>query len=148
MSIQLAVPLVRQSHPYECWYASACMLAYYRRPGPRLGDPSVWGLNRGMIPSEFVNLAKNEGLKPVPNANRDWSLQDLEGALQLFGPLWCAGQWQGVGHIIVVTGVDEKRSSPISINDPAYATPKQGDLDWFNAKLDKFLATPMLYSPR
>ena len=38
----LNVPIVHQTTPYSCWYAAACMVAYYRVAGPRLGVPAAY----------------------------------------------------------------------------------------------------------
>src|SRR5215217_3459658 len=48
MAIKLQVPLVKQHASMECWYAAACMVAYFRRPGPRLGLPKKWEANQGI----------------------------------------------------------------------------------------------------
>ena len=92
MTVQLAVPVVAQTHPYECWYVAVCMVGYFQFPGPRLGVPRVWSQSdkRGMFPAEFVELARNEGLIPV-NVPPVCSSQGLEHQLRGHGPIWCAG---------------------------------------------------------
>src|SRR5690348_4477784 len=34
--------VLKQHGFMACWYASACMVAYYREAGPRLGLPEKW----------------------------------------------------------------------------------------------------------
>jgi hypothetical protein len=71
MALKLMVPLVLQREDNECWYCAACMVAYFRRPGPRFGLPNKWNQNRGISPRDFVALALNEGLRVcvLPGAN-------------------------------------------------------------------------------
>lgn len=143
MPIRLTVPLVRQDQSMECWYASACMVAYYFAPGPRLGLPRLWQANRGLNPTlgDFMALARAEHLMPVLAANRTWTETALERLLRHFGPLWCAGYWFGLGHVVVLTGVD---SGMVFINDPDGPAAKQGTIQWFNQKLAKTFSDCML----
>jgi len=102
MTILLEVPYVTQlkpgfEDPTGCWYASACMVAYYFGAGPRQGVPEIhsavlkgqgWtgfgntqhlatgsdAAKRAMTwwgkgESEHELLAKREGLVPVPNCD-------------------------------------------------------------------------------
>ena len=108
MAFKMTVPLVVQQASMECWYASACMVAYYRRPGPRLGLPDKWIPNQGVALADFARLASAEGLKPVQGTAGNFSARQLEALLQRSGPIWCAGRWDGVPHIVVLTGVDDK----------------------------------------
>ena len=39
---------MRQHGFMACWYASACMVSYFYRPGPRLGLPPVWQADKGL----------------------------------------------------------------------------------------------------
>lgn len=143
MSIRLNVPLVAQLLSMECWYASACMVAYYFAPGPRLGLPKQWASNKGIDPTlgDFAALARNEKLVPIAAPNRLWSNVALEKVLRDFGPVWCAGYWYGVPHIVVLTGVDDTK---VYINDPDGAKAKQGSIAWFNQKLAKTFSGCML----
>lgn len=143
MAIQLKVPLVAQRLSMECWYASACMVAYYFAPGPRLGLPAKWTANQGINPTlgDFAALAKAEHLVPIDAPNRLWSEKNLEDILRSYGPIWCAGHWFGPGHIIVLTGVDDTR---MYYNDPDGGVAKWGALAWFNQKLDKQLPECMM----
>jgi Papain-like cysteine protease AvrRpt2 len=56
-----------------------------------------------------------------------------------------AGQWDGVGHIVVLTGVD---GNNVYINDP---NPRKGrrieTVEWFNQKLDRGVRGCLMYSP-
>ena len=144
MSIQLTVPLVLQQASNECWYASACMVAYFRRPGPRLGLPGKWTANRGITVPDFVQLAQAEGLKPILAPAAQLTAQQLEVLLRNDGPLWCAGLWDGVGHVVVLTGVDGQTTY---INDPNPAKGKRVEtVAWFNAKLAR-VPNSLMYMP-
>ena len=136
MAIKLSVPLVTQSATMECWYASACMVAYFRRPGPRLGLPDKWVPNKGLPVNEFIRLAEAEGLKPILTPQNDLTTQQLETMLRTCGPIWCAGAWDGVGHVVVLTGID---GQTVYINDPSpYKKARQETLAWFNQKRWRF----------
>ncbi len=143
MSIRLNVPLVPQLLSMECWYASACMVAYYFAPGPRLGLPAQWAANNGINPTlgDFAALARNEDLTPVAAPERVWGEKNLERLLRDYGPIWSAGYWYGVPHIVVLTGVDDTK---VYINDPDGAKAKNGTLAWFNQKLAKKFPDCML----
>lgn len=145
MAVRLTVPLVGQRLSMSCWYASVCMVAYYRAPGPRLGLPEKWVLNQGITQSSFAQLAANEGLKGVLNPAGDLTSQQLEVLLRNHGPIWCAGHWYGFGHVVVLTGVD---GDTVFINDPDGPRAKTGTRSWFNEKLGKGIWNPcMMYMP-
>ena len=144
MSVKLDVPLVTQQATMECWYASACMVAYFRRPGPRLGLPDKWAPNRGIGLADFARLAQAEGLKSMLTPGSQVTAQQLETFLGNYGPIWCAGRWDGVPHIVVLTGVD---GQTVYINDPNPARGKRIEtLAWFNQKLDR-VPNCMMYQP-
>src|SRR6266540_698244 len=111
MSIRLRVPLVAGRLGMECWYASACMVAYYFEAGPRIGLPKKWEANKGINPTlgDFTALAKAEHLVPVTALNRVRTEPELEKLLRASGPIWCAGLWYGLPHIVVLTGVDSTK---------------------------------------
>ncbi|WP_354129456.1 papain-like cysteine protease family protein [Bradyrhizobium sp. i1.15.2] len=66
----------------NCWYACACMLSYYFRPGPRLGLPSVWRADVGINGYQFDWLARTEGL--------DFTRNFIAETLTTRGPIWAA----------------------------------------------------------
>jgi hypothetical protein len=70
---------------------------------------------KGIGPAQFITLAQNVGLDALPVKNQH-SEQDLFDCLKNSGPVWFAGFWFGVGHIIVLTGVDRGK---VFFNDPA-----------------------------
>lgn len=144
MAVRLNVPLVLQQRSMECWYASACMVAYFRKPGPRRGLPDKWAANSGIQLSEIVNLAKSEGLKSILTPVGTLTSGQLETMLRNFGPLWCAGKWDGFGHCIVLTGVN---GNTLYINDPSPAKgARQETLAWFNQRLYR-VANSIMYMP-
>jgi Papain-like cysteine protease AvrRpt2 len=107
------------------------MLAYYRRPGPRLGFPEKWIENKGIQLSDFIRLAAAEGLKSIDTPIGVITAAQIEMFLRNFGPIWCAGRCHGVGHIIVLTGVDQ---TSVYINDPnPYRKARVESLQWFSS---------------
>jgi len=133
MSIRLNVPLVLQRLNMECWYASACMVAYYHEAGPRLGLPDKWVANNGISVPDFIRLAQAEKLVGIATPSGNLTAQQLEVFLRNYGPLWCAGHWDGLPHIVVLTGVED---AAIYVNDPnPFKKQRKESLDWFNAKL-------------
>jgi len=136
--IKLDVPLVAQGKPNSCWNASANMVWLYSqgktgRQGPMMTHQDAYDRAdvSGITPQEFVTLAKNVGMKTLPLKNTH-SKEDLYNYLNSHGPVWCAGYWFGVGHIVVLTGVD---SGTVFFNDPDGGVTKEGTLAWFNSKL-------------
>lgn len=146
MSVKLDVPLVTQARRMSCWYASACMVAYFHEAGPRLGLPKKWRDNRGIKLADFVSLAQAEGLVPIKPPPSSLTELQIDAFLNIYGPIWCAGSWDGVKHIVVLTGVENGR---VYINDP---NPRKGkrveSLSWFNARLDNHVPNCMMYKPR
>lgn len=143
MTFKMNVPKVAQDMPMSCWYASACMVAYYRAPGPRLGLPKVYLADTGVTAAQMRKLARNEGLLeaalPAP-----CTAAELETALRQYGPLWIDGDWFGAAHIIVITGVDTL-SLEVIFNDPDGGVEKVDSMSWFNSK--RYVANPPLYQP-
>ncbi|MFK4534312.1 hypothetical protein ABIA00_002495 [Bradyrhizobium ottawaense] len=134
--IRLNVPLVGQQCGYDgqpimrpdycgnmrahgenaCWYASACMVSYFFRQGPRLGLPSVWRPDVGLNGYQFDWLARSEGLdrlvEPVDGFKRDFIAETLETR----GPIWAALHLpSGEPHVIVLTGLE---ANTLYYNDP------------------------------
>lgn len=135
---KISVPLEKQQKRDTCWHASALMIWRYfqiknGRKGPihTLGDN--WNNNRAILPNEFIRLATNVGLVEVPHANnRNHTAESLEDLLRTHGPIWCAGFWYGVAHIVVLTGVDDNM---VMLNDPDGGKARMGQLSWFNRQL-------------
>ena len=134
----LHVPLEAQQKNNTCWHASALMIWRYSqgrtgRAGPMQTLGNKWAANNPIRPSEFIKLARNVGLLPLANTtNVSLSSAFLEKALKENGPIWCAGYWYGLGHVVVLTGVANEM---IFINDPDKGVRKLGTLAWFNNKL-------------
>jgi hypothetical protein len=145
----LDVPLVAQDKSNTCWYAAACMVSYYFRPGPRLGVPAIWakGDTTGIKPAEFVQLAQNEGLTNRPLVKYHTAAPIMYPAISLrqmlgeVGPLWCAGYWFGPGHIVVLTGID---GDTVHFNDPDGGVAKTNTVKWFNDKVARTVAGHLL----
>ncbi len=136
--IKLDVPLIAQEKPNSCWNAASNMIWAYSqgktgRQGPMMTHQVAYDRadTRGITPQEFITLAKNVGMKALPNQNTH-TTKELYKYLSESGPLWCAGYWFGVGHIIVLTGVD---TGKVFFNDPDRGVAKEATLAWFNAKL-------------
>lgn len=144
MSKRLNVPLVAQQSSYTCWQAAAQMLWWYSQGITRRQGP-MYSLNqeKAISPAQFVMLAERVGLKKIKIGKFDaLTAQDLEGYLTKYGPIWCAGFWFGVGHIIVLTGVENNN---IYFNDPDGGVKKMRTVAWFNSKLSKNVDGCMMY---
>ena len=135
--IQLNVPLVAQEKANCCWHTSAYMIWRYwqqngKGAGPMNSMQSSYAAadTKGIGPAQFITLAQKVGLSGLPVKNQH-SEDDLFKYLRDSGPVWSAGFWFGVGHIIVLTGVGKGN---VYFNDPDRGVKKEGTLSWFNEK--------------
>jgi cysteine protease avirulence protein AvrRpt2 len=123
--------LVRHGH-MACWYASACMVSYYFRKGPRLGLPPIWKADQGLSIVAIDALAKVEGLqqlgKPINGITADF----ISTALATRGPIWAAIHSGRYGHAIVLTGI---KSDVIYYNDPWEPSRKRNPISWLKSNL-------------
>ena len=147
MAKRFTVPLIAQDSSDTCWHASAMMIWQYSqgqtsRQGPMNTLAPDYNANRPIGPSAFTRLAEKVGMRPVPGSIGSVTETDIESWLTMYGPLWCAGYWYGSGHVIVLTGVDDKN---VYLNDPDGGVPKQGSIAWFNLKLAKDVLGPVMY---
>jgi hypothetical protein len=140
--IRLDVPLVAQEKANCCWHTSAYMIWLYwqkngKGAGPMFTIPSSYAAadTKGIGPAQFITLAQKVGLDALPVMNQH-SEQDLFDYLKNSGPVWSAGFWFGVGHIIVLTGVDR---GYVYFNDPGDGVAKEGTVKWFSEKLSSQL---------
>ena len=143
--MRLDVPHIRQERQNNCWHASARMLYAYRNRASIHPLPQRYDDNQGITAQQFIDLASAMGLQMLPLVNQSFSWQFIDDRLQRCGPIWAAGQWNGVNHIVVITGVDE--DGTLYVNDPAFGSPVTRDMAWFNARIDKNVAVPMMYLP-
>jgi hypothetical protein len=132
--LKLEVPLVAQPSSDTCWHASAEMIWYYwqgktGRQGPMNTLAKRYSANEPI--TEWGALGRIVGLMPVPRQQQYNSLI-LRTLLASHGPLWCAGNWYGFGHVVVLTGVD---GDTVHINDPDGGVKKTGRMSWFNTSL-------------
>ena len=130
---RLTVPTVAQTSSDTCWHSAALMIWYYSlnvtgKSGPMNTLKKEFEANRSI--SDWPALAKTVGLAEV-GQDREYSSVEVKNMLMKHGPLWAAGQWYGVGHCIVVTGVDDET---IYLNDPDGGVKKTELLTWFNTK--------------
>ncbi len=137
-SIQLDVPLEAQEKSSCCWHTSAHMIwLYWQQNGKGAGPMNTVAAKYdvadkvGLYPAEFITLAEKVGLYKLPVKNQHTE-EDLHNYLTAGGPVWCAGYWFGVGHIIVLTGVGKGN---VYFNDPDKGVKKEGTVKWFNEKL-------------
>jgi hypothetical protein len=77
--------------------------------------------------------------------NQTFGATFIDNCLGRFGPIWSAGKWNGVNHIVVVTGVDQ--DGTLYVNDPAFASPVVRTVLWFNQRIDKNVPIPMMFLP-
>ncbi len=143
--MRLDVMHIMQERQNSCWHASARMLFGYKRAACIHPLPQEYDDDQGIQASEFIDLARDMGLETLPQVNQTFSWLFIDNNLRSVGPIWAAGQWNGVNHIIVVSGVDE--DGTLYVNDPAFGAPVVRDMSWFNARIDKNVAIPMMYLP-
>ena len=134
-----------QERQMNCWHASARMLYAYRNRASINPLPQEYTDNQGIGAAEFINLARDVGLQTLPQINQSFNWRFIEDNLRNNGPIWAAGQWNGVNHIVVITGVDE--DGTLYVNDPASGSPVIRNMAWFNARIDKNVPIPMMYLP-
>jgi hypothetical protein len=119
-----------------CWYASACMVSHFYRPGPRMGLPSVWKADQGLTVPAIDSLARIEGLQAVPKPDGGLTRDAIYELLKAYGPIWAAGYYLDgqpqAGHAIVLTGV---QSSFVLYNDPWEPKAKSKPAEWINTNL-------------
>lgn len=137
-TIKLNVPLHAQQKPNSCWHASSLMIWWYWQQNGKGAGPmnTMSGAydaadTKGIGPSQFITLAEKVGMYKLPVKNQHTE-EDLFSYLRAGGPVWCAGFWFGVGHIIVLTGVG---GGKVYFNDPDQGVKKEGTVKWFNEKL-------------
>jgi hypothetical protein len=152
----LQVPLVGQKSGYDakpllqpngqgkmeqhgfmaCWYASACMVSYYYKAGPRLGLPPVWKADQGLTLAAIDLLAKAEGLKAIAKPVGGLTADNVATLLKTHGPIWAAGRFLDghpqAGHAIVLSGV---KGPFVLYNDPWEPKAKQRGWQWINGNL-------------
>jgi Papain-like cysteine protease AvrRpt2 len=126
-----------QQHGFmACWYASACMVSYYYKAGPRLGLPPVWKADQGLTVQAIDLLARAEGLKAVPKPDGGLTADNVISLLKAHGPIWAAGRFLDgfpqAGHAIVLSGV---REDHVFYNDPWEPKAKQRPWQWINVNL-------------
>jgi cysteine protease avirulence protein AvrRpt2 len=137
-NIKLDVPVVAQEKSNCCWHTSAYMIwLYWQKNGRGEGPMNTIASSyksadtTGIGPQQFITLAEKVGLSKLPV-----KYQHSENVLFMYlrdgGPVWSAGFWFGVGHIIVLTGVG---GGKVYFNDPDQGIKKEGLLSWFNEKL-------------
>lgn len=147
MAKHYSVPMVAQRSSNTCWDAAAWMIWQYwqsvsGRQGPMYSLLAQYSANKAISVPEWIQLAQNVGMKAIPGPIGVLDAKDIEEWLIKYGPLWCAGPWYGLGHIVVLTGVDEDY---VYLNDPDRGVKKQHDIAWFNSRLWKNYPGCVLY---
>jgi hypothetical protein len=143
--MRLVVPLIQQTGNMTCWHAAARMLWAYKYQQSINPLPERFAMNRGITAAEFINLASEVGLFTLSMVTQTYAPSYIEMLLNIWGPIWAAGQWYGPNHIIVLTGVDT--DGTLYVNDPGRHLPRVHDMGWFNEKIDKTVAIPMMFLP-
>ena len=149
-SVRLQVPHVHGTKNNSCWHDSARMLFQYKRHADLnpLAADGLWARDSGLAPGEFVRLARDLGLRPLPVPPATFQVQFLADSLTKYGPLWAAGDWNGFNHIIVITGAESDEG--VWINDPAFARPGlRRNITWFNEHIyhNEDVPNSILYLP-
>jgi ABC-type bacteriocin/lantibiotic exporter with double-glycine peptidase domain len=141
------VPVVAQPSHNTCWHASSLMIWYYwqgitSRQGPMNTLGKNYSNDLPISAQQFIDLAGKVGLKKVDQQYNQYSSAILLQLLTRYGPLWCAGHWYGVGHVIVLTGIKDDN---VYVNDPDGGIKKTGTAKWFNEKLAKYASGCLMY---
>lgn len=141
-----------RNDPTGCWYASACMVAYYFEAGPRLGVPELYKRSLGgtqlghyatgsaeanqLSPHHHDLLAQRERLEPVAHCAEAhaYTLAELEELLRTRGPIFFYWMKQHgtsqYGHASVIFGTD---ASNVLYHDPENAPNVSMSLARFNS---------------
>ena len=143
MATQLNVPLVAQINYEKSWYAAACMVNSYYRPGARFWAPDVEGPGVGVLQALHFGLLTEMGLTPINYAGK-WEAKYIETVLNTRGPMVCIGYWSGLLSAIVVTGIDKDR---IFYNDSVEPAVKADKVAWFNQYLIDYCHNVMVKDP-
>ncbi len=143
--MRLDVPHIRQEKQNNCWHASGRMLWGYKYKQSIHPLSETYEADKGLNAEDFIKLAKEIGLDTLPQVVQCFGAGYIENLLINYGAIWCAGQWNGVNHIVVVSGIDN--DGTLYVNDPAFDAPVVRTIAWFNVKIDKNVAIPMMYLP-
>jgi hypothetical protein len=143
--MRLDVMHIMQERQNNCWHASGRMLYAFRNSACIHPLPQDYENDQGLQPEQFIALARELGLDTLPQVNQTFTGRFIDNNLQNYGPIWAAGQWNGVNHIVVITGVDD--DDTLYVNDPAFGAPVVRNMAWFNARIDKNVDVPMMYLP-
>ncbi len=144
MTVYVNVPLIKQENSMSCWHASARMLWAFKYKQCINPLNKVFKANRGLKPSQFIQLAFTLGLETIPIINQTYSWAALAELLRKHGPLWAAGYWYGLPHVVVITGVEP--NGRLYLNDPA-GFRRIHDMLFFNEKIASDVSNPLLYLP-
>lgn len=145
--VRMAVPHFQGTLANSCWHDAARMIYQYKKKADIHPLAAEWRADAGLSPNTFIRLAKQVGMRPIQEPPFSFDVQHLADLLTKYGPLWAAGTWNGVNHIIVVTGVDSNGN--VYVNDPARPTPRTENISWFNSRLYRTdqVDNPLLYLP-
>ena len=109
-----------------CWFASYRMLYSWKHADEKTIPNKITGAGldfkamtvRGIFPEELVKAGTALGMAGrAASAVRDYDLDTWSARLTAFGPHWVATQKVGIGHAIVVYGVD-KEMKQLHVYDP------------------------------
>jgi len=144
--ISYDVPMIVQETSNVCWHASARMIYAFKRKACAHPLPSQYRNNHGITPAQFVVLARELGLRTIPAINMSMGAAYLESVLRRHGPLWCAGYWDRLPHVIVLTGVIDDAN--VFFNDPSPARRERlENSSWFNSRVASDVSNPLMFVP-
>ena len=141
------VQAIAQTSDNTCWHASSMMIWNYwqgvtNKQGPMNTLADNYKKDMAVTVPQFITLAGKVGLKKVFPKQGAYTSNVLETLLNRHGPLWCAGFWFGVGHIIVLTGVS---GDTVFFNDPDKGVKKRATVQWFDSKVSKNVDGCIMY---
>jgi len=150
-SIRYDVPLEAQDYDYSCWHTAAYMVwLYWQQHGAGAGPMNTLAgsyaesQTTGLSPAKFITLGKTVGLRVVPQKTGGYTEAELCTVLTKYGPLWAAGYWDDLPHVVTITGVEK---GFVYYNDPNGGEALADTLSWFNTKRAKLAGALMAKDP-
>ena len=123
--IKRDVPAIGQHNTQTCWVASYQMAYAWKNPKLSVAkakaearaklDDAGLNTNRDLVPGDFEKAAIAVGLWGIATSD----MQDMERLVWCLSrsPVWCAGEFSGGPHAIVVTGIRLPQGR-LFVNDP------------------------------
>ena len=122
----IALPDLRQNAQHDCGYTAVLIVLKHLRRRVTPGDLAPLSCNviNGTDPRAIESMLRGVGLRVISG---EMSLQDLHHHTTIGRPVICLVSASGVGHYVVVAGVEFDR---IHYQDPAEGPMDQPKPSW------------------